>query len=146
MDGQPVQSSPRRYRRRQARSDLRPGPGIEASRTHPQRSWRRKWIHQRRRLGAALTAQEVQAVAICPKFPHIIASASRDHTIRIWNLYGYDVELQGPTDLPNQNYPMGDADEGNHVVAILAGNWPGGHRDDVCTLVSRRAALQEIWS
>ncbi|KAI9633049.1 uncharacterized protein MKK02DRAFT_40433 [Dioszegia hungarica] len=77
---------------------------------------------------------EVQAVAICPKFPHIIASASRDHTIRIWNLYGYDVELQGPTDLPNQNYPMGDADEGNHVVAILAGNWPGGHRDDVCTL------------
>lgn len=72
--------------------------------------------------------------------PHILASGSRDHTIRIWNLYGHAVELkQG--ELPNQDYPMGDADEGNHIVAILCGNWPGGHMDDVCAIVSLRLTL-----
>lgn len=55
--------------------------------------------------------------------------------MRIWNLYGHEVELP-PGQPPHQNYPMGDADEGNHIVAILCGNWPGGHRDAVCAVVS----------
>ncbi|WVR08181.1 hypothetical protein IAU60_005227 [Kwoniella sp. DSM 27419] len=69
-------------------------------------------------------------VAFHPSLPHILASTAYDKTTRIWNVYGADVPppLPPPDHLPNENYPMGLADEGTYLVAILAGEGGGGHR------------------
>ena len=77
--------------------------------------------------------QQILALAVCPRLPHILASGSRDDTIRIWNLFGHEA-AQGP-ESKSENYAMADADEGNYIVAVLRGQWPGGHRDDVSALV-----------
>jgi WD40 repeat protein len=74
-------------------------------------------------------------VEFSPHLPHILASASRDKSVRIWNIMGGDL-APGQTDL-SANYPMGQADEGTCLVAVLGGDGLGGHRWDVCSLVSR---------
>ncbi|WVF68577.1 hypothetical protein IAT40_003346 [Kwoniella sp. CBS 6097] len=67
-------------------------------------------------------------VAVKMLYPHIIASSSDDKTIRIWNIKGADEPLLPLGRMPDQDYPMGDADEGNCVIAIIAGEGKGGHR------------------
>ncbi|KIR39463.1 polycomb protein EED [Cryptococcus deuterogattii 99/473] len=71
---------------------------------------------------------EILCLAFAPLNPHILASTSSDRTTRIWNILGSDAPAPPPGDLPNENYPMADADEGNVIVAVLAGEGKGGHR------------------
>jgi len=78
--------------------------------------------------------QDILSLVFHPLYPHILASASNDRTIRIWNLFGTDVE-EGPHDPPlSENYPQGDADEGSCILAILAGD-KAGHQAGVSALV-----------
>jgi hypothetical protein len=71
----------------------------------------------------------------------MLASASNDRTIRIWNIYGTEVELEDGDDDPlSENYPQGDADEGSYAIAILAG-YKSGHLAGVGALVSEFYAL-----
>ena len=78
--------------------------------------------------------QDILSLVFHPLYPHILASASNDRTIRIWNLFGTDVE-EGPHDPPlSENYPQGDADEGSCILAILAGD-RAGHQAGVSALV-----------
>jgi len=79
--------------------------------------------------------QEVLSIVFHPLNPHIFASASCDKTIRIWNIFGTDVELEeGDVEPLSENYPQGDADEGSCVLAILAGD-KAGHKAGVSALV-----------
>jgi WD40 repeat protein len=78
--------------------------------------------------------QDILSLVFHPLHPHILASASSDRTIRIWNFFGTDVE-EGLHDPPlSENYPQGDADEGSCVLAILAGD-KAGHKAGVSALV-----------
>nr|XP_018260177.1 uncharacterized protein I303_07094 [Kwoniella dejecticola CBS 10117]OBR82335.1 hypothetical protein I303_07094 [Kwoniella dejecticola CBS 10117] len=70
----------------------------------------------------------VLRLASHPSHPHIIASTSYDTSTRIWNILGSDVPPLLPGERYNENFPMGDADEGNCLVAILVGEGRGGHR------------------
>jgi WD40 repeat protein len=80
--------------------------------------------------------QQILSIIFHPRHPHILASASEDRTIRIWNMFGTDVVLEnGDFEPLSENYPQGDADEGNYAVAILAGH-QGGHKAGVSALVS----------
>lgn len=72
-----------------------------------------------------------------PTDPHILASGSEDRTIRIWNILGGDVECKDG-EILSENFPQADADEGTCLVAVLAGEGYGGHRAQVCDLVSVR--------
>ena len=63
--------------------------------------------------------------------PHILASASSDKTVRIWNILGGEVTPPEGDDKLSENFPMAMADEGNVIVAVLAGEGSGGHRDKV---------------
>ncbi|WRT69554.1 uncharacterized protein IL334_006541 [Kwoniella shivajii] len=63
-----------------------------------------------------------------PLHPHILASTSYDKSTRIWNILGSDEPKIPLGEYPNENFPMGDADEGNCLFAILAGEGKGGHR------------------
>lgn len=85
---------------------------------------------------AQLIGQEILAISICRANPHIFATASGDKTTRIWNICGSPSPTFGPDDLPSENYPMGDADEGTECVAILAGEGYG-HQSKVIGCVSR---------
>lgn len=80
--------------------------------------------------------QEIYALKFHPNKPHILASASGDKTIRIWNVLGAELECP-PEGLVNlsENYPQGDADEGTACVGIIAGE-QYGHRAEVSTIVS----------
>jgi polycomb protein EED len=80
------------------------------------------------------SSQGILSVKFSPVEPHILASASGDRTVRVWNVFGGD--FVGSLDLHGQsrNYPMGDADEGDACVFILAGEGPAGHRWDVVSL------------
>jgi hypothetical protein len=57
-----------------------------------------------------------------------------DRTIRIWNTYGTDLGYRKLW--ASDNFPMADADEGSHIIAVLA-NWRWGHRAEVDALVSQ---------
>jgi polycomb protein EED len=79
--------------------------------------------------------QEILSIVFHPLHPHILASSSTDRTIRIWNIYGTDVEREEGDDEPlSENFPQGDADEGHCVLAILAGD-KAGHKAGVTALV-----------
>ncbi|WWD20185.1 hypothetical protein CI109_104661 [Kwoniella shandongensis] len=71
---------------------------------------------------------DILRLAFDPNNPHILASSSYDRTTRIWNILGTDPPEPLPGDKPNENFPMGDADEGNTIVAILAGEGKAGHQ------------------
>lgn len=61
----------------------------------------------------------------------ILASASRDTTVRLWNIFGSNV--------PGSSNPvpaMGTGDEGSILVGLLAGGTVGGHVEGVTALVS----------
>lgn len=83
--------------------------------------------------------QEILSLKFHPNQPHILASASGDKTIRIWNILGTDVELPAGS-LRSQNYPQGDAEEGTVAVGILRGEQTG-HRSSVSTIVSLRVMI-----
>lgn len=51
-------------------------------------------------------------------------------------MLGTDLPPVQPGELRSQNYPQGKADEGNVIVAVLAGERKGGHRSAVSSLVS----------
>lgn len=78
---------------------------------------------------------------------HILASASSDKTTRIWNILGAESELPDPRtgDKVDENYPMGMADEGSVIVAVLAGEGSGGHRDQVVGAVSVTQGRQSLF-
>jgi len=82
-----------------------------------------------------LTKQEILSISVCRANPHIFATASGDKTTRIWNICGSPPPAFGPDELPSENYPMGDADEGTECVAILAGEGYG-HQSKVIGCVS----------
>ncbi|WVO13820.1 hypothetical protein L204_101443 [Cryptococcus depauperatus] len=71
---------------------------------------------------------DVLCVDIAPNNPHIIASSSSDRTTRIWNILGSTLPPPLPGEKSNENYPMGEADEGDVLVAVLAGEGKGGHQ------------------
>ena len=71
----------------------------------------------------------ILSVKFSPTDPHILASASGDRTVRVWNVFGGD--LADDLDQPSRNFPMGDADEGDACVCILAGEGAAGHKWDV---------------
>lgn len=79
--------------------------------------------------------QVILGLDFSPTHPHILASASGDKTTRIWNILGGDVAKAPPDVYHSQNYPMGMADEGDALVAILAGEGGGGHRAKVVGVV-----------
>jgi hypothetical protein len=72
-----------------------------------------------------------------PWAPHILASGSDDTTVRIWNIFGGELEEQ-PKDslLQSQNFPQADADEGTVLLAVLCGSGIGGHKAAICDIVS----------
>ena len=74
------------------------------------------------------------ALKFHPNKPHILASASLDKTIRIWNVLGAELEHLPDVDYSG-NFPQGDADEGTVAVGILAGEQLG-HRAEVSSIVS----------
>lgn len=79
--------------------------------------------------------QEIYSIAFHPLHPHILASACADRTIRIWNIYGTDVQLEeGDIEPLSENFAQGDADEGSYLVAVLAGD-KAGHKAGVTALV-----------
>jgi WD40 repeat protein len=81
---------------------------------------------------------EVISLKFHPDKPHILASASGDKTIRIWNIHGAELDRPiSPSGIVNlsENFPQGDADEGTVAVGILAGE-QFGHRAEVSALVS----------
>ncbi|WWC73548.1 uncharacterized protein I206_107520 [Kwoniella pini CBS 10737] len=71
---------------------------------------------------------DILRLAVHPTHPHIIASTSYDKTTRIWNILGSDLPIIPAGERYNENFPMGDADEGDCTFAILAGEGRGGHR------------------
>ncbi|WWC92940.1 uncharacterized protein L201_007903 [Kwoniella dendrophila CBS 6074] len=71
---------------------------------------------------------DILCVTFHPLNPHILASTSYDKSTRIWNILGSDTPKLPQGVLPNENYPMGDADQGNCLITILAGEGKGGHR------------------
>lgn len=75
----------------------------------------------------------ILALKFHPNKPHILATASGDKTIRIWNVLGAELECLPDIDY-SENYPQGDADEGTIAIGILAGEQLG-HRADVSTIV-----------
>lgn len=77
---------------------------------------------------------DVVSIKFHPNKPHILASASDDKTIRIWNVLGAELE-RIPGLQYSENYPQGDADEGTVAVGVLAGEQLG-HRAEVSTIVS----------
>lgn len=81
---------------------------------------------------------DILSLKFHPNRPHILATASGDKTIRIWNLQGADLEPPSDNSV-NENFPQGDADEGTVALGILAGERPGGHRSTVSCLVSHTA-------
>ncbi|KAL7424983.1 hypothetical protein Q5752_000670 [Cryptotrichosporon argae] len=74
----------------------------------------------------------VYAVRAHAAHAHVVASASHDNTVRLWNLLGSDSPAWGSGG--NENYAMGKADEGGCAVAIVGGARPGGHVDGVIAL------------
>lgn len=80
--------------------------------------------------------QEILCLTFHLAAPHILASASSDKTVRIWNILGGEVTPPEPGDKLSENYPMAMADEGNVIVAVLAGEGSGGHRSKVVGVVS----------
>ncbi|WWD04264.1 hypothetical protein V865_002332 [Kwoniella europaea PYCC6329] len=71
---------------------------------------------------------DITSLTFHPLHPHILASTSYDKTTRIWNILGSDLIDFSEGEFPSMNFPMGDADEGNCLFAILAGDFKGGHR------------------
>lgn len=94
-----------------------------------------------------VSSQDIFDLSFSPTSPHMLASASADQTTRIWNIFGPDLDEPLnplPTTHPDDNvllshdFPMGRADEGEALVAILAGQGDGGHRAQVVGVVSFR--------
>lgn len=80
--------------------------------------------------------QSILSARFSPTHPHILASASGDRTVRVWNIFGGDLKVE-TTDDPHsrsRNYPMGDADEGDACIFILVGEGAGGHEWEIVTL------------
>ncbi|WVW86784.1 hypothetical protein I302_108838 [Kwoniella bestiolae CBS 10118] len=76
---------------------------------------------------------DITNLSFHPLHPHILSSTSYDKTTRIWNILGSDPPELPKGEKPSMNFPMGDADEGNCLVAILAGDNRGGHRGYVAS-------------
>ncbi|CDZ96969.1 Transcriptional repressor EED/ESC/FIE, required for transcriptional silencing, WD repeat superfamily [Phaffia rhodozyma] len=73
--------------------------------------------------------EEVYALVFHPSHPHVLASASKDTTIRLWNVFGSEPSV-GAYRAPS----VAQGNEGSLLIAVLIGQAPGGHLEGVTCL------------